>query len=188
MRSRRCPAIKFWSLCVSPMKKTDPKYGSPPFHGHKSKQRGGRGTERFVLCRVSLVCNCTRRKGAFLSMIPVRMETDVLVLGGGSAGLCSAMAAREAGASVMRGEWRHPWSQPSGSHSPDGKSGVWSDRRDSSCRGEQGGTARRDNQLVGSRPLCSGGRAGPHDGGFSQSGKTESPAYSVDLRRRASKQ
>lgn len=58
-------------------------------------------------------------------MIPVRMETDVLVLGGGSAGLCSAMAAREAGASVMRGEWRHPWSQSSGRHSPDGKSGVW---------------------------------------------------------------
>ena len=34
-------------------------------------------------------------------MVPVKMEIDVLVLGGGSAGLCSAMAAREAGASVI---------------------------------------------------------------------------------------
>ena len=34
-------------------------------------------------------------------MVPVKMEIDVLVLGGGSAGLCNAMAAREAGASVI---------------------------------------------------------------------------------------
>lgn len=33
-------------------------------------------------------------------MRPVELETDVLVLGGGSAGLCAAMAAREAGARV----------------------------------------------------------------------------------------
>lgn len=33
-------------------------------------------------------------------MTPVKLETDVLVLGGGSAGLCAAMAARETGARV----------------------------------------------------------------------------------------
>ena len=34
-------------------------------------------------------------------MRPVELETDVLVLGGGSAGLCAAMAAREAGARLL---------------------------------------------------------------------------------------
>ena len=34
-------------------------------------------------------------------MTPVKLETDVLVLGGGSAGLCAAMSAREAGARVL---------------------------------------------------------------------------------------
>ena len=33
-------------------------------------------------------------------MTPVKLDTDVLVLGGGSGGLCAAMAAREAGARV----------------------------------------------------------------------------------------